>query len=213
MTLANNLHIQLNGQLQKINEGNDRAESKRGTGSDVKKIIEFERKKNPQVQLDEIEINLIDDDDSDGNDDNDDYGSCEGQVLFAQENQAKKSVIQSIDDDVSDRRDEHYERITRMMTEYEERVSDLVVRTEDGWMCRECSYVRKKKHHTRDHVEMHITGFSLECKYCDKSFKRRNSLRLHKNCHKTEPGKAGKPKGLSQSWKKFQDLLLCLANT
>ena len=94
------------------------------------------------------------------------------------------------------------------MTEYEERVSDLVLRTEDGWRCRECSYVRKKKHHTRDHVEMHITGFSLECKYCDKSFKRRSSLRLHKYCHKTEPGKAGKPKGPSQSWKKFQDLLL-----
>ena len=97
MTLANNLHIQLNGQLQKINEGNDRAESERDSGSDVTKndkdqglreeYLEFEIKKKPQVQQDEIEINLIDDDDdgnyddvdSDGDDDNDN-GSREDQL-------------------------------------------------------------------------------------------------------------------------------------
>jgi len=65
------------------------------------------------------------------------------------------------------------------MTEYDEKLSELMLKTENSWGCRECSYSSGNKGHLREHVETHIEGFSHDCKSCDKTFKTRKGLRNH----------------------------------
>ena len=64
-------------------------------------------------------------------------------------------------------------------TEYDEKVSELVGKSELGWICTVCPYKGRFNSHVREHVESHIEGFSHECKYCDKSFSMKRSLRFH----------------------------------
>jgi len=65
------------------------------------------------------------------------------------------------------------------MTEYDEKLSELMLKTGNSWGCRECSYSSGNKGHLREHVETHIEGFSHDCKSCDKTFKTRKGLRNH----------------------------------
>jgi len=68
--------------------------------------------------------------------------------------------------------------------EYEKRVSELMMKIEQGWMCNECPYRSTNKHHVLDHVQKHIHGFLIQCKYCEKRFKSRMYIRFHiKKCH------------------------------
>ena len=64
-------------------------------------------------------------------------------------------------------------------TEYDEKVSELVGKSELGWICTVCPYKGKFNSHVREHVEAHIEGYSHECKYCDKSFSMKRTLRHH----------------------------------
>jgi len=64
-------------------------------------------------------------------------------------------------------------------TEYDEKVSELVGKSELGWICTVCPYKGKSKSHVREHVEAHIEGYSHECKYCDKTFSMKRTLRHH----------------------------------
>merc|ERR1712098_133973 len=42
----------------------------------------------------------------------------------------------------------------------------------------------KQKAHAREHVQRHIKGFSFDCKFCDKTFSKKESIRFHmKNSH------------------------------
>ena len=74
---------------------------------------------------------------------------------------------------------EYSKREYRMLNEDERRVSELMMKIESGWMCKECPYRSKNKGHVQEHVQMHINGFSLQCKYCEKTFKSTASIRLH----------------------------------
>ena len=65
------------------------------------------------------------------------------------------------------------------VSEYDERVSELVEKSELGWICSACPYKAKLKGHVREHVQEHIEGYSHECKYCEKSFSMKRTLRRH----------------------------------
>ena len=65
------------------------------------------------------------------------------------------------------------------VTEYDEKVSECVEKSEIGWICSACPYKAKMKGHVREHVQEHIEGYSHECKYCEKSFSMKRTLRKH----------------------------------
>ena len=64
-------------------------------------------------------------------------------------------------------------------SEYDEEVSALVMKSGPGWGCTECPYNAKQKSHVSEHVEGHIKGFTLPCKFCDKIFSMKRNLRHH----------------------------------
>merc|ERR1712129_107150 len=74
---------------------------------------------------------------------------------------------------------ESHNTSTTSLTEYDEKVFELVIKTESGWSCKECVYTTEKGAHAREHVEKHIIGFSHDCKYCDKTFSMKRSMRHH----------------------------------
>ena len=66
--------------------------------------------------------------------------------------------------------------------EYEERMAELMMKVGDEnweWICKECPYRSRNKAHVKEHVQSHIHGFSLKCKYCEKSFKMKMYIRQH----------------------------------
>ena len=64
---------------------------------------------------------------------------------------------------------------------YNQKVSELIAKTESGFRCRECSFEkpRARADHVRRHVEIHIKGFSFNCGYCSKTFSQNTSVRKH----------------------------------
>jgi hypothetical protein len=72
------------------------------------------------------------------------------------------------------------DNISKSVEEYDLQVSYLVTKTDDGFACTECPYSSKLKSHAREHAEMHMEGFSLECENCNRTFIRKNGLRKHK---------------------------------
>ena len=68
---------------------------------------------------------------------------------------------------------------TASLTEYDEKVLELLFKTDSGWSCKECAYKSVNVGHAREHVEKHITGHSHDCKYCDKTFSKKRNLRHH----------------------------------
>merc|ERR1712179_116442 len=65
--------------------------------------------------------------------------------------------------------------------EFDEKVLELVEKSEIGWKCRQCPYERKVSGHVNEHVEMHITGFLLSCNLCDRTFTKKRQIRAHKS--------------------------------
>merc|ERR1712142_74509 len=71
-------------------------------------------------------------------------------------------------------------RSNTSIAEYNEKVSELVRKTSTGmWECLKCPYEKRNGGHVREHVEMHIEGFSFNCIYCDKSFSYKRNIRTH----------------------------------
>merc|ERR1712129_84179 len=60
-------------------------------------------------------------------------------------------------------------------------LSEFVAKSGVGWNCTECQYSAKKRDHILEHVEKHIEGHYLECKFCTKTFSRSRTLRNHLN--------------------------------
>ena len=67
----------------------------------------------------------------------------------------------------------------KILTEYDQQVSKLAVKTENGWKCSQCSYSMKGRGHVLEHAEMHIKGYSHECMYCDKTYSMKRNIRHH----------------------------------
>merc|ERR1712129_528390 len=65
------------------------------------------------------------------------------------------------------------------LTEYDEKVAELVEKADSGWSCKECPYKSVSGAHMREHAESHITGYSFDCNYCKKAFSKKRNLRHH----------------------------------
>ena len=51
----------------------------------------------------------------------------------------------------------------------------------DGkYKCKFCGKIASLKHHIKNHIETHLEGLSLPCQLCDKTFRSRNTLFIHK---------------------------------
>merc|ERR1712129_22432 len=65
------------------------------------------------------------------------------------------------------------------LTEYDQKVAELIEKNDLIWTCKECGYRTKNKGHVCEHVEKHITGYLHMCKFCDKTYSMKRTLRHH----------------------------------
>merc|ERR1712129_65558 len=65
------------------------------------------------------------------------------------------------------------------ITEYDEKIAELIEKADSGWSCKECPYKCLSGAHMREHAESHITGYSFDCDYCKKAFSKKRNLRHH----------------------------------
>jgi len=72
--------------------------------------------------------------------------------------------------------------------EIDQKIAEYLVRDEDGFyscgVCGKAGDSTKKKQNMQKHIETHIDGLSFPCQSCDKTFRSRESLRIHKYSHK-----------------------------
>ena len=70
--------------------------------------------------------------------------------------------------------------------EIQEKIKELIMKTDDVWTCMACDYISKSRSNVRKHVDKHIDGLSYSCNLCNKEFRLVNSLNCHrKKVHKT----------------------------
>ena len=62
---------------------------------------------------------------------------------------------------------------------YEKNIDEFLENREGVWNCLECGKNDKLKFLMRRHVEMHIVGFTFDCKKCKKTFPYRYTLKAH----------------------------------
>ena len=65
------------------------------------------------------------------------------------------------------------------MTEYDEKVNEMMTKHGSGWDCVKCGHTAKKKAHLEEHVQKHIEGYSFKCNTCTSTFGRKYTLRHH----------------------------------
>ena len=77
--------------------------------------------------------------------------------------------------------DPHYvaENFIEVNAELDQKIEDILVKTEGVWTCRVCGKSANHKSKLKQHVETHIDGFSHPCGICGKSYRSRNVLRMH----------------------------------
>ena len=70
----------------------------------------------------------------------------------------------------------------RNTNEIEMKIRELYQKVDGTWRCNACDYsTRKNSSQIRRHVETHLNGLSYTCPSCNKEFKTRNSLCVHKH--------------------------------
>ena len=64
-----------------------------------------------------------------------------------------------------------------------EKIEEYIDRDDQGrYKCTYCGKIGDKyKSHIKNHIETHLEGLLFPCQLCDKSFRSRNSLGVHKN--------------------------------
>ena len=63
-------------------------------------------------------------------------------------------------------------------------VDQLVMKVEDGWVCKTCDKKTKgTSSQIRKHAEIHIEGLSFPCNLCEKTIRSRDILKHHKTKH------------------------------
>ena len=67
--------------------------------------------------------------------------------------------------------------------ELSQKMKELYEKTDNGWRCLACGYISSQKStsgNIRQHVETHMDGLCYTCNFCNKEFRSRKSLNLHK---------------------------------
>ena len=68
------------------------------------------------------------------------------------------------------------------IAELDRKIEEFIMKQSDGsYQCTTCGKISKAKKDIKEHVEVHFDGLSFPCRYCDKSFRSRASLRVHTN--------------------------------
>ena len=89
-----------------------------------------------------------------------------------QSKRRERSMIAKVSTDISQEN----------MTELEEQIEKNIVRNFDRSLSRKiCSKTFVKKDHIKKHIETHLEGLSFSCPVCEKNFRSRNALALHKS--------------------------------
>ena len=71
------------------------------------------------------------------------------------------------------------------INELDKTIETLMDKRKDGWACKMCKKVVRRKDHIRKHTEKHIEGIKRPCSTCGKTFKSMETLAYHKtNSHK-----------------------------
>ena len=72
-----------------------------------------------------------------------------------------------------------------MYDEAKRAVDQLVMKVEDGWVCKTCGKTTKgtSSSQIRKHAEIHIEGLSFPCNLCGQTFRSRLGLSHHKMKH------------------------------
>ena len=65
------------------------------------------------------------------------------------------------------------------VSEQEEKIKEMIDVSDGVFSCRICGKTSNKKFIVQQHLETHITGLSLPCKQCGKTFRSANSLKVH----------------------------------
>ena len=63
--------------------------------------------------------------------------------------------------------------------EVDDRIQELIERREGLLYCQVCDYKTNKLSNVKEHVEIHIEGLCYTCQFCDKTFRSKNSYRVH----------------------------------
>ena len=70
--------------------------------------------------------------------------------------------------------------ITTNLEELDNKIWEYIEKDPTGfWKCTVCGKMDKKTTNIKEHVEIHVEGLTFPCKYCEKSFRSRNILRVH----------------------------------
>ena len=64
--------------------------------------------------------------------------------------------------------------------ELDKTIETLMEKRKDGWACKMCKKVVRRKDHIRKHTEKHIEGIKRPCPTCGKTFKSMETLAYHK---------------------------------
>ena len=65
--------------------------------------------------------------------------------------------------------------------EAEEKIKELYERVDEVWRCLACEYTTtNSSSNVRRHVETHLDGLSYSCNLCNKEFRLKNTLNMHK---------------------------------
>ena len=59
-------------------------------------------------------------------------------------------------------------------------IETMLMKNGGAWQCKVCGKTTNQKRDLKRHAEMHIDGVSHLCGFCDKTFRTRNYLRMHK---------------------------------
>ena len=68
------------------------------------------------------------------------------------------------------------------IAEVDAKIMEHILKNNDGsYSCGMCGKNAGKISHIKNHVETHMEGLSFPCQSCDKTFRSRNALSLHKS--------------------------------
>ena len=106
------------------------------------------------------------------------YAPVGGEILVKMENEVKQKRLYT-----REPKDVAKIDVGSMNTEeIDKRMRELYERTDDGWSCLVCDHTNKgKSSNIRNHVEIHMDGFSVHLRFMQKGVTVKNHLKESQN--------------------------------